>query len=91
MAAFAGSAKARDLRTGSYVALSIDTETYPYSSLRLRGPVHISTSPDLVPDYVDAARRYLGEDAAQFLKGLAGREMIRIALRVEHATLAPAS
>lgn len=52
------------LRARPDVAVTIDTETSPPQSLSLRGRVEITEVDGLAPEYVAAARRYLGEEAA---------------------------
>jgi Pyridoxamine 5'-phosphate oxidase len=52
------------LRANPRVALTIDTDTAPPQSLTIRGTVEITEVEGLAPEYVAAARRYLGEEAA---------------------------
>ena len=52
------------LRARPDVAVTIDTETSPPQSLSLRGRVEITEVDGLAPEYVAAARRDLGEEAA---------------------------
>ncbi|QUQ67798.1 pyridoxamine 5'-phosphate oxidase family protein [Kutzneria sp. CA-103260] len=85
---FPRSSKLKALRDGSLVAVSIDSETYPYQGLQLRGPVTLTPTAGLVPEYVTAARRYLDPaEADQFLSRLGDRPMVRITLHVQHAHL----
>jgi hypothetical protein len=85
---FPSSSKLKALHDGALVAVSIDSETYPYQGLQLRGPVTLTPTPGLVPEYVTAARRYLDPaEAEQFLARLGDRPMIRIAVQVRHAHL----
>ena len=72
------------LRARPDVAVTIDTDTFPPQSLSLRGQVEITEVDGLAPEYVPAARRYLGEDAArQYLSQVdqAGTRMAQIDLR----------
>jgi hypothetical protein len=46
------------------VALTIDTEQFPARSLTVRGLAQIEEVDGLAPEYVAAARRYLGDTAA---------------------------
>ena len=85
---FVGSAKLAALCEGDPVAVTIDTDVYPYQALQLRGTVALSELPGLVPEYVVAASRYLGAEAAPtFLGRLSGRAMIRVAMTVTGARL----
>ena len=52
------------LRANPRVALTIDTDTAPPQSLTIRGTAEITEVDGLAPEYVAAARRYLGEEAA---------------------------
>lgn len=84
----AGSAKLAAITDGSVVAVTIDSERYPYQGLQLRGPVSVTSWPGLVPEYVLAVRRYLGEvESEPFLARLEGKAMVRIALQVRQAHL----
>ena len=84
MGSFAGAAKGRALRANPDVAITIDTEGFPCDVLLLRGEASVSDVDGFVPEYVEAARRYLGEEgAAGFVAQFDGQpvRMIRIALR----------
>jgi hypothetical protein len=77
-------ARVAALRARPDVAVSIDTDTFPPQSLTLRGKVEITEVDGLAPEYVAAARRYLGEEAAAgMLAGLdqPGTVQARIVLR----------
>ena len=52
------------LRANPTVALTIDTDQFPSQSLTIRGRAEIDEVDGLAPEYVAAARRYLGEDGA---------------------------
>jgi Pyridoxamine 5'-phosphate oxidase len=72
------------LRARPDVAVTIDTDTFPPQSLTLRGQVEITEVDGLAPEYVAAARRYLGEEpAAGMVAGLdqPGTAQARIVLR----------
>lgn len=72
------------LRARPDVAVTIDTETSPPQSLSLRGRVEITEVDGLAPEYVAAARRYLGEEAAAGLLAAMdqpGTRQARIVLR----------
>ncbi|WP_405867988.1 pyridoxamine 5'-phosphate oxidase family protein [Streptomyces sp. NBC_01515] len=88
LATFPVSAKLKALRDGDTVAVSIDSDQYPYQGLQLRGKVTLTPTPGLVPEYVQSAHRHLGPDeAARFLDRLADRPMVRITLHIHHAHL----
>ena len=47
------------------VALTIDSNDFPWKVLLVRGSINIETVEGLVPEYVASARRYLGEEGGQ--------------------------
>jgi hypothetical protein len=57
--------RVRALRAKPEVAVTIDTETFPPEVLTIRGRVTIGEVEGIPPEYALAARRYLGEEAAQ--------------------------
>ena len=59
------SAKVRALSTQPKVALTIDTESFPYQALQVRGTIEIETIDGIVPEYELCAKRYLGEQRGQ--------------------------
>lgn len=65
LSTFAGSRKLDELRDGDTVAITIDSEDFPYRSVRLRGPVTIERLHGLTPSYREAAKRYLGDEPAR--------------------------
>src|SRR5262245_59146068 len=65
MATFEGAPKLKALRTGSRVALTIDTDAAPNHVLSIRGTVEVSTARGVVPEYAQAAGRYLGIEYGQ--------------------------
>lgn len=84
MASMRGAAKAEALRVRPDVAISIDTEAFPADVLLVRGRASVVDVDGIVPEYAEAARRYLGEDAATgFLADLerSGATMHRIGVR----------
>lgn len=87
VATFAGSPKLRHVRTGDRLAVSIDTEEFPYRALQIRGPVTVTPHDGVVPEYEVAARRYLGDaEGAAFVAGIRPPPvMTRIALRPDWA------
>jgi len=82
MASLPGAAKVAALRKHPDVAVTIDAEGFPADVLLLRGRGHRRRRHR--PEYAQAARRYLGDEAATgFLTGLdrPDTRMHRIALR----------
>ena len=60
--------KMRVLAARPAVALSVDSNEWPYQVLAVRGTASVESVDDLFPEYVAMARRYLGEAGAeQFL------------------------
>jgi hypothetical protein len=53
------------LRANSDVAVTIDTETFPPEVLTIRGRAEITEVDGIPAEYAAAARRYLGDEAAQ--------------------------
>ena len=77
-------ARLRALRPSPDVAVTIDAEGFPPEVLTLRGRVEISEFDGISPEYVSAARRYLGEEGArEYLSEIdqPGTRMARIDLR----------
>lgn len=54
----------RALRAKPDVAITIDTESFPPQALTIRGKASITEMEGIVPEYADAARRYLGDEEA---------------------------
>src|SRR5262249_43418169 len=54
--------KMKALLKNPKVALSIDTDTYPYRVLQIRGTAKIENVDGLVPEYVLAVHRHLGQE-----------------------------
>jgi hypothetical protein len=74
----------RALGANPDVAVSIDTETSPPEVLSIRGRAEIDEVDGVVPEYAEAAHRYLGSDqAAPYLAHIdqPGTRMARIAVR----------
>ena len=59
------SAKVKALSTHPQVALTIDTESFPYQALQVRGTIEIERIEGIVPEYEICAKRYLGEQRGQ--------------------------
>jgi hypothetical protein len=74
------------LRANPAVAISIDTETSPPESLAIRGLATVDEVDGLAPEYLLAARRYLGDEGAAALREAMdkpGTRQARIAVRPE--------
>src|SRR5258708_32471949 len=72
------------LRAHPEVAITIDTETFPPMVLSVRGRVSLAEVDGVPTEYMLAARRYLGEEAAAaYLAQIdqPGTRMVRIAVR----------
>lgn len=54
------SGKVKALLSQSTVALTIDTEAFPYKALQVRGTIEIEPIDGIVPEYELCAQRYLG-------------------------------
>jgi hypothetical protein len=53
------------LRARPHVALSIDGDTMPYEALMIRGLAEVEPVNGIPPEYILAAKRYLGEEGGQ--------------------------
>jgi hypothetical protein len=87
MGAPPNSPKMRVLTDDRAVALSIDTDEWPYTVLAIRGTITCRTVEGTFPEYVDMARRYLGEEGGEQFLAAARQTFarwVRIALRPEH-------
>ena len=89
MSTFAGAKKLDHIADGSIVAVTIDTDDFPYQSLKLRGPVTVRSVEGLAPEYKAAATRYLGDAMAKrWLEFLGGAEQVALAMRPTWAVVA---
>lgn len=61
MCSLPGAPKVAALQERSDVAITIDTDAWPYKALMIRGKAHIDRHSGVVPEFIEAARRYLGE------------------------------
>jgi hypothetical protein len=76
--------RVRTLRANPDVAVTIDTETFPPEVLSIRGRAEITETDGIVPEYAQAAHRYLGsEEATAYLAQIdhPSTRMARIAIR----------
>lgn len=86
MSTFAGSRKTVDLTTGTIVSISIDTDTFPYRSLAMRGPIVVSQTSGLTPEYREASTRYLGQEMAQrWLDFVGSPDQVLLRMRPQRA------
>jgi len=86
MGAPPNSPKMRVLTDGSPIALSIDTDEWPYTVLSIRGTIACKTVDGTFPEYVEMARRYLGEEGSQHFLAAARQTFtrwVRITMRPE--------
>jgi len=56
------SPKVQALSPTAPVAVSIDTATWPYQVLQIRGAARVDSVPGVAPEYVLAAERYFGAE-----------------------------
>ncbi len=78
--------KVRVLATGSRVAVSIDSDAWPYRALQVRGDCIVETVAGVVPEYARAAERYFGIEQGRAWLGQVEAlfaHMVRIAVRPE--------
>ena len=89
LATFAAAPKLKALRSGSRVALTIDTDTPPNQVLSIRGTAEVTSVKGAVNEYALAAARYLGaENAEAYIRSLpADVPMARIAVQPEQVVL----
>lgn len=79
MTTFAGALKLNAIVDGTVLAIAIDSESFPYRSLKVRGPVSVEPVDGLADEYRLAAARYLGADAgAAWCDALAGRSQVAL-------------
>ena len=71
--------KLRVLADRPDVALTVDTNDFPYRVLSVRGRAEVQVLDDVIPEYVMAAERYLGvEQGRAWAAQLRGQPMGRI-------------
>jgi Pyridoxamine 5'-phosphate oxidase len=78
--------KVRALARNAKVALTIDTNTQPPQVLLVRGTARVEVIDGVAPEYLQAARRYLGEEQGrEFEEQARGmyKQMARIAIEPE--------
>jgi nitroimidazol reductase NimA-like FMN-containing flavoprotein (pyridoxamine 5'-phosphate oxidase superfamily) len=81
--------KLHSLRTGDRVAVSIDGNDWPYRSLTIRGTATVEEREGVVPEYAQAAVRYLGPEQGEAWVAQLPSDvrMYRIAVRPDVVTL----
>jgi len=57
--------KVKALSANPNVSLTIDSESFPYKALQVRGTVEIEQIDGIVPEYELCAKRYLGDKRGQ--------------------------
>lgn len=80
------SPKVKALARNPKVALTIDEDSYPPKVLLVRGNAQVELIEGVVPEYGEAARRYLGEEQGSAWEEQAGgmfKQMARIAIAPE--------
>ncbi|HET7483098.1 MAG TPA: pyridoxamine 5'-phosphate oxidase family protein [Actinomycetota bacterium] len=60
-----GAPKLKALSTGDRVALTIDSNEWPYKVLQIRGVADVSEHRGVVPEYAAAAERYFGPEGGK--------------------------
>ena len=79
--------KARALKTGSKVAITIDTTEWPSKVLLIRGSADVTMVNGMVPEYALSAERYFGKEQGQAWVAQLGHlpihQMIRVAVTPE--------
>jgi hypothetical protein len=76
--------KVTALRERPEVAITIDSETFPFQVLMVRGPARVEVVDGVPQEYAAAAERYLGTEAGQGWTAQVGQwfpRMARIAVR----------
>lgn len=77
MTTFRGAQKLDDITDGTVVAVTIDTNEFPYKSLKLRGTVRLAPVDGLSEEYRLATNRYLGEqEGERWLEFLDGADQV---------------
>jgi len=82
--------KVKVLESRPDVALTIDSNVWPYHILMIRGTATVERMPGLVPEYVAAAERYFGAEQGQAWVAQAasmGLDWARIAITPTKVTI----
>jgi PPOX class probable F420-dependent enzyme len=76
--------KLKTLAEYPHVALTIDSDTFPYRVLSIRGTAQVEELDGVAPEYAAAAERYFGEEQGKAWVGqLRGMPMTRIRITPE--------
>ena len=78
--------KVQTLQSHPQVALTIDSNTFPYKVLQIRGTAQVEIVEGVVPEYASAAERYFGAEQGQgWIAQVRGMfaQMARIVIRPE--------
>ncbi len=82
MTSFAGAAKLDAIVEGAPLAVTIDTEDFPYRSLKIRGTAELRPTEGLADEYVAAADRNLGPEMSRRWQAFLGNpDQVVIGLR----------
>jgi len=89
LATFGPAPKLKALRSGSRVALTIDTDSVPNRVLSIRGVAEVTPVTGVVPEYALSAARYLGAEYGRaYIDSLpADVPMARIAVRPDEVVV----
>jgi hypothetical protein len=89
MATLPGAPKLKALHTGDRVAITIDTNDPPHHVLAIRGTAEVTQTEGVVPEYAQAAVRYLGKEQGEAYVGSLPPDirMGRIAVRRDHVVV----
>ena len=69
MASLPGAPKLKALQSGDRVAITIDTNDPPHHILSIRGTAEVTQTQGVVPEYAQAAVRYLGRERGEAYVG----------------------
>ena len=89
MASLPGAPKLKALQSGDRVAITIDTNDPPHHILSIRGTAEVTEVQGVVPEYAQAAVRYLGRERGEAYVGSLPAEirMGRIAVRPDQVVV----
>jgi hypothetical protein len=89
MGTLPGAPKLKALHTGDRVAITIDTNDPPHHVLSIRGTAQVTQAEGVVPEYAQAAARYLGKEQGEAYVGSLppAIRMGRIAVRPEQVVV----
>jgi Pyridoxamine 5'-phosphate oxidase len=89
MGTLPGAPKLKALHTGDRVAITIDTNDPPHHVLSIRGTAEVTETDGIVPEYAQAAARYLGKEQGEaYVRSLPPAiRMGRIAVRPEQVVV----